>query len=219
MEITEDERERLLNPWGDHTGADGWYDGLDPDTESVTCHRCGYEWVYTGGNRTADCPNCKAKTGRNNAPAHEDLRGLSTPMCSAIREAAHDDLTYRAIADLFNFIASASAAQRHATGNCSHGLGGVPPVGERDPSAYPNVTEAECRRLRQRWVAGRFRTTEDAADAFGRHKSTVLNHLKGDCSHERPAEEQRRITARIEANRQESFFTADNPWVGGIADD
>ena len=39
---------------GEHVAVDA--------TVSIRCHRCGYQWDYSGTQRAAPCPNCTRKT-------------------------------------------------------------------------------------------------------------------------------------------------------------
>lgn len=150
-------------------------------TETVTCHLCGYRWPYTGDALRATCPCCDRKTPRDDAPKREDGRGLTTPMCNAIREAAADGHPYREIARLFTFVNDGTAVHRHATGRCSH-AGNRPPVEPaRDPGVPNAVDAAECADLRARYAAGE--SVPALSDATGRATSTVWRHVGEECSH------------------------------------
>lgn len=184
MELSDAERARLLNPNGERNGDAEWYDDIDPDGEYVTCHRCGYRWQYTGNDLRAHCPVCRTRTRRTDdgKPAP---RGIRQAECNAVREAAHDGLSYGEIAHLFRFLSTRAAASRHARGVCQHGSDGVPPVeGHRD-GGFDNglIDERECRRLREGWADGEFENYVEAGEAVGVHRTTAANHIKGECSH------------------------------------
>lgn len=145
------------------------------DATKVTCERCSRTWYYAGDRCRAQCSRCK----KWNALA-PDGRGLTAPMCAAIREAARDGLSYRQIADLFTFIGSGKAAHPHATGACSHDPG-VAPV-DRVYPAYGNVDGAECADLRHKYRSGASVTALHRRT--GRSESTVYTHVSGACSHD-----------------------------------
>lgn len=179
--ITEADR-RKMGEWArDGVRADAKNGGgngqpAPPDGIELTCQRCGHEWRYTGTNTFGTCSQCGLKR-RLPAP---DGRGLTKPQCNAIREAARDGLPYREIADLFSFIKTATAANRHATGRCSHDGPGIEP--KRTPGPVNAVDAEECATLRDAYADTM--TVPDLADATGRAQSTVYRHVIGDCSHE-----------------------------------
>lgn len=171
--LTDEERWRLLNPkTAAHT---------DPpdDRKHVTCRNCGHEWRTISPFKRVTCSSCGYKTPNPNGPNPPDGRGLTTPMCNAIREAAHDGLRIAEITALFTFVGGAQTARRHAFGRCKHD--DVPPTtpGTRNP--YPHVDSAECQRIRERYDDGE--TLPAIAEAMGRSKDTVYRHLEGECSH------------------------------------
>lgn len=180
--LTEQDFERLreLAESDARVARDGW--GPAPDEPWVECHRCGYEWTYTGSRARADCPRCRA---RPVVDGHEDGRGLTLAMCNAIRCAAEDGNSYRAIARLFGFISSAETARLHAIGECVHEAVDYPPVArDRDSGfGHQKLSAGRCRLLRRRYRRGEFETYAEAGEAVDVHRTTAATHIKGECKH------------------------------------
>lgn len=110
---------------------------------------------------------------------------LTLEQCNAVRCAAHDDLPYSEIAELFSFLSCKRHAQNHATGQCSHS-GGVARVTDKRPAgpAAGVVTPGICTQLRRKWDRGRFDTYEDAGEWANIEKSAAWKHINGECSHD-----------------------------------
>lgn len=151
----------------------------EPDGQRVICRTCGHEWRTISPFERVTCSACGYKTPNPNGPDTPDGRGLTTPMCNAIREAAHDGLSIREITDLFTFTGGVQTTRRHAFGRCKHDDAAPTEPGTRNP--YRNVDADECGRLRSRYDDGE--PVTDLADATGRSKSTVYRHIVGECSH------------------------------------
>lgn len=70
----------------------------------------------------------------------------------------------------------------HLTGKCTHG-GDEPPISQ---GRTHKVGAAECQTIRDRYAAGE--SVDTIGEWSGRRWSTLVRHLTGNCSHQRPVE-------------------------------